>query len=138
MIDVKGAHGFEARLFIDQNNHLPLMVTYKGRAPRVMTAGGPMVRSAPGAAAHGSGQPLSEEERKKLSQETEQRLQREMAEQPLVEFSMFFDDWRAVDGITFPHVMRRGSGGETSEEWTITKVKVNPGIDAKKFTVETR
>ena len=133
VIDVKSADGFEARLFIDQNNHLPLMVTYKGRAPRVVTAGGPMVRSTPGGAAHGSAQPLTEEERRKRAQEAEQRVKQEMAEQPLVEFSMFFDDWRTVDGITFPHVMRRGSGGETSEEWTINKVKVNPKIDAKKF-----
>jgi len=52
-----------------------------------------------------------------------------------VEFSLFFDDWREVDGVTFPHVMRRAAGGETSEEWTINKVKVNPKIDAKTFAV---
>lgn len=133
VIDVRDANGFEARLFIDQNNHLPLMVTYKGRAPRMVTAGRPMVRSTERGAGHGSAPPVTEEERRKRAQEAEQHVKREMAEQPLVEFSMFFDDWRTVDGITFPHVMRRGSGGETSEEWTINKVKVNPKIDAKKF-----
>lgn len=119
VIDVNDADGFEARLFIDQNNYLPLMLTYKGRQPRMAT----QTRTAP----------ASQEERKKLQEDTEQRIKREMAEQPLVEFSMFFEDWREVDGITFPHVMRRAVGGETTEEWRINKVKVNPKLDPKKF-----
>jgi hypothetical protein len=73
-----------------------------------------------------------------MAQDVEGQVKREMSEQPLVEFSMFFDDWRQVDGITFPHVMRRGSGGETTEEWTVSKVKVNPKIDAKKFAADAR
>ena len=40
VIDVKNADSFAARLFIDQQTHLPLMVTYKGPQPRMMTAGG--------------------------------------------------------------------------------------------------
>ena len=63
-------------------------------------------------------------------------MQREAADAPLVEFSMFFDDWREVDGLNFPHVMRRASAGETTEEWAIDKVKVNPKLDAKKFAVD--
>lgn len=136
VIDVKDADGFEARLFIDQNNHMPLMVTYKGRAPRVMTSG-PM-RVAPGAAPGAGSRPPTEDERKKMQQDVEERLRREVAESPIVEFSLFFDDWREVDGVAFPHVMRRASGGETTEEWTITKVRINPKIDAKKFAADTK
>jgi hypothetical protein len=137
VIDVKDPEGFEARLFVDQNNYLPLMVTYKGRQPRMVTAGGPMTRVQSGGAQAQTRQ-LSDEERRKMAQDVEGQVKREMSEQPLVEFSMFFDDWRQVDGITFPHVMRRGSGGETTEEWTISKVKVNPKIDAKKFAADAR
>lgn len=136
VIDVRSADGFEARLFVDQNNYLPLMVTYKGRQPRVVT----QTRSAAGAAAHdaarGSTRQLSPEERKKLEQDREAQMQREPDEAPLVEFSMFFDDWREVGGITFPHVLRRGAGGETTEEWTVSSVKVNPKLDAKTFAVD--
>src|SRR5690606_36434131 len=114
-----------ARLFIDQKTHLPLMVTYKGRQPRMVTAGGPM-------------QPPGDEERKKMVQDAEARARRELAEAPIVEFSIFFDDWREVDGITFPHVLRRAAGGERSEELTVNKVKVNPKIDAKKFAADTK
>ena len=39
VIDVKNADGFAARLFIDEQTHLPLMVTYQGPQPRMMSAG---------------------------------------------------------------------------------------------------
>lgn len=136
VIDVKDADGFEARLFIDQNNHMPLMVTYKGRAPRVMTSG-PM-RVTPGAAPGAGSRPPTDEERRKMQQDVEERMRREVAESPLVEFSLFFDDWREVDGVVFPHVMRRASGGETTEEWTVSRVRINPKLDAKTFAAGTK
>jgi hypothetical protein len=135
VIDVKDGDGFEARLFIDQNNYLPLMVTYKGRQPRMVTSRAPGGAAGGAAQGHTQTRQLTDEERKKAQEEAEARIKQEMADQPLVEFSMFFDDWREVDGLQFPHVMRRGTGGETNEEWTITKVKVNPRIDPKKFDV---
>jgi hypothetical protein len=141
VIDVKDAEGFAARLFVDQNNYLPLMVTYQGRQPRVMTSGGPMVTSGGGAAAvHTQTQTrqLSEEERQKAQSDMEKRLAADLAKMPTVEFSLFFDDWREVDGVHFPHKMRRAVAGETNEEWTFSKVKLNPKIDAKKFAVEAK
>ncbi|MEX1128863.1 MAG: hypothetical protein WEB50_09880 [Vicinamibacterales bacterium] len=108
VIDVKGNDGFEARLFIDQNNHLPLMVTYKARPPRIMMSGA-----------------LAD-------------LEKAIAEQPLSDLTLFFDDWREVDGLTFPHTMRRAVAGETTEEWTFSKVKVNSKIDPAKFAVEAK
>ena len=50
VIDAKNADGFTARLFIDRETHLPLMVTYQGPQPRMITAGGPggAARPAPG------------------------------------------------------------------------------------------
>jgi hypothetical protein len=146
VIDVKNPDGFAARLFVDQNNYLPLMVTYQGRQPRVVTAGGPggPAATATGAAATATthtAQPaqarqMTEEERKQMEGDIEKRLAAEIAKQPTVEFSLFFDDWREVDGVRFPHKMRRAIAGETNEEWTISKVKLNPKIDAKKFAVD--
>lgn len=131
VIDVKDADGFEARLFIDQNNFLPLMVTYKGRQPRMMTSGAPMTRTMSSSA--GQGKPLSEEERRRLVADTDKMLTQQIAEQPLSDFSLFFDGWQEVDGLTFPHKMRRAVAGETTEEWTFSKVKVNPKIDPARF-----
>jgi hypothetical protein len=119
VIDVKDDDGFAARLFIDQNSKLPLMVTYKGRQGRVVTntSGGARATTT-------QGQPpqLSDDIKTAISQPA-----------PMVDFSLFFDDWREIDGINFPHSVRRASEGATSEEWKINRVKVNPKIDAKKF-----
>jgi hypothetical protein len=137
VIDAKNADGFNARLFIDRASHLPLMVTYQGPQPRMITAGGPPqggpgggVGVAPGA----ERRDLSEEERKKAREAAEKQLEELRAQPPaLVEFTLFFDDWREVGGIQFPHRIRRASAGTTNEEWTVGRVKVNPTIDPKKF-----
>ena len=51
----------------------------------------------------------------------------------MVDFALFFEEWREVEGIKFPHKMRRAMAGATTEEWTVNKVKVNPKIDPKRF-----
>jgi hypothetical protein len=127
VIDVKGNDGFEARLFIDQNNYLPLMVTYKARQPRIMTSGGPGT-IARGAAPGGVNVQAREIE----------AMARQATEQPLSDFTLFFDDWRQVDGLVFPHTMRRAVAGETTEEWTFSTVKINSKIDPAKFAVEAK
>ena len=77
---------------------------------------------------------MTEEERKKAREDAEKQIE-EMRSQPpaMVEFTLFFDDWREVGGIKFPHKLRRAMSGTTNEEWTVSKVKVNPKIDPKKF-----
>ena len=144
VIDVKDEDGFAARLFIDVNSKLPLMVSYQGRARQVMTSGmpggntaggGTRVVGPGGTTVSGSSRQLSEEEIKKLREQADKNVASLTAQgaQQTVEYSMFFEDWKEVDGINFPHVMRRASKGATDEEWTVRKVKVNPKIDPRKF-----
>lgn len=136
VIDAKDGDGFSARLFIDQETKLPLMVTYLAPQPRVITQGGP--RRSGEAPAHG-GQPaprpaMSDEERARMRAEAEQRV-KELQSQPpqLADFTLYFEEWREVDGVKFPHRIRRAMSGATNEEWTVNKVKVNPRIDARRF-----
>jgi hypothetical protein len=138
VIDVKNADGFAARLFIDQKTQLPLMVTYQGPQPRIVTAGGPRpAQSGAQATPPAQGRQMPEEERRKFAAEAEKQI-REMEKQPpaMVEYTLFFDDWREEDGVRFPHALRRASAGATTEEWTVKKVRVNPKIDPKKFETE--
>jgi hypothetical protein len=134
VIDAKNADGFAARLFIDQTTLLPLMVTYQGPQPRVVTAGGPRAAATTEARHGGEARPLTDEDRKKARDDAEKQIQ-EMQKQPpvMVDYALYFDDWREVDGVKFPHRIRRATGGATNEEWTVTRVKVNPKIDPKKF-----
>ena len=129
MIDVRNADGFRARLFVDQKTHLPLMVTYQGPQPRVITSGGPRP-----AVDGESRRQMTDEERKKAQADAQKQLE-ELQKQPpaMVEYALYFDDWREVDGIQFPYSLRRAVGGTTTEEWTVRKVRVNAKIDPKKF-----
>lgn len=113
VVDAKGADGFSARLFIDRATHLPLMVTYQAAKRVVFNAQG--------------GSPTSR-------QDIEKKLE-ELRTQPppAVEYRLYFSDWAEMDGIRFPRKIQRASEGETLEEWTVTKVKLNPKIDPKKF-----
>ena len=138
VIDVKNADNFSARLFIDQQTHLPLMVTYQGPQPRMLTSGGPRtVMGGGGAHVVQQSAGATEEERKKAQAEAEQQIQ-EMQKQPpaLVDYQVYFEDWREAEGIKFPFKMRRAMAGTTTEEWTVSKVKVNPKVDPKRFAGE--
>lgn len=135
VIDVKDADGFNVRVFIDQQSHLPLMLTYQGPQRRIVTAGGPMtVTAAGGAQVQGASRPMTDEDRKKMADSIQKQAQAAAAQPPtMVEYRMFFGEWTDVDGIKFPMKLQRATAGTTDEEWTITKVKVNPKIDLKKF-----
>ena len=141
VIDVKNADNFTARLFIDQQTHLPLMVTYKAPQPRMMTSGGPTVMTGPASGGGHvvrseapAGREMTEEERKKARAEAEQKIQEMQRQAPvLADFALYFEDWRDADGVKFPFKMRRATEGTTTEEWTVTKIKVNPKVDPKRF-----
>jgi len=137
IIDTKTADGFAARLFIDQATHLPLMVTYQGLQPRVVTVGGPGPGEGDRLSTQSAARPPSTREQERIDADARRQVERQETQPPpTVEYTLFFGDWRDVDGIKFPHSLRRASTGTTLEEWTISKVKVNPKIDPKKFDSE--
>jgi hypothetical protein len=133
VIDVKDVDGFAARLFIDAQTHVPLMLTYQGPQGRVVAMGGPR----PGGGARG--QPpqtrqLTGEPRKRLTDDARREAEALRKQPPaMVDHTLYFDEWREVDGIRFPHRMRRAAAGVTTEEWSVNRVRVNPKIDPKKF-----
>jgi hypothetical protein len=138
VIDVKNGDNFTARLFIDQQTHLPLMVTYQAPQPRMLTSGGPQRSVTPGGAHVVTQAPgATDEERKKAQAEAEKQMQ-ELQKQPVVlaDYQIYFEEWRDADGIKFPFKMRRAMAGTTTEEWTVSKVKVNPKVDPKRFAGE--
>lgn len=107
VIDVKGRDGstFAAQLFLDTATHRPLMLSYRGVAPRLVVQ---TQRAEPGSA-----QP------------------RGTAPPPLpagdvVDIALFLDDYRKVDGLLLPHHITRSIGGEVAEEWTFNTFAVNP------------
>ncbi len=116
VLDVKGPGGFATRLFLDQKTRLPLMLTYIGKKPRVVTQ-------------TVSGGPRKPEEVEKQAKE----MEAEAAKQPDVEYRIFLSDYRKVNGISFPHKLTRSIEDEVNEELEITTVKINPQINPEKF-----
>jgi hypothetical protein len=137
IIDVTGPDDFKVRLFVDAETHLPLMLSYMEPEPRMVTrmmtpggregAGG---RSGPPAA--GARPELTQEQRDEIAKLTKEA---EATPPKLVEYRLFFSDYRKVDGVSLPHRIARGLGAKTTEEWDITSYKVNPAFKADRFKV---
>jgi hypothetical protein len=122
MIDVKGPDGFAARLFLDVQTHLPLMLTYSAPEPRVVMR----------TAERGRAGTNAEAERERA--ETERR-QAEAAPQKMIEYRVFFSDYRDVGSLRLPHKISRGTAQKTTEEWEVKSYKINPALKADRFKV---
>jgi hypothetical protein len=150
VIDVKGEGEFAARLFIDSASHLPLMLSWMAKEPMAVVrrvtggpgGGGTVTLGGGGAVAVGgapAGQAarasMTPEERDKLVKQLEEQQKEAEAKRKVVEYRLFYSDYRVVDGISLPHRLQRSIDGKPAEEVTFDKVKVNGKVDAKKFTV---
>jgi hypothetical protein len=124
VVDVTGADNFSVRLFFDKKNHLPLLLSYRGPKPRVMT----MNRSAGGAA-------RSPEDVKKAREEAEKKLASEHPGGPPeeVDFYIRLSDHKKVDGLMLPFKLTFLTESAVSEEFEISKYQVNPQFKADKF-----
>lgn len=88
VLEVTGPAGFSARLVVQQDTHLPVMLMWQQPAP---------------------GQPAP------------------------VEYRLYYADFRDVNGVKWPFRIRRAVGGQTFEETTFDRIRINTKIDAKKF-----
>jgi hypothetical protein len=120
VLDVKGADGFSIQFFLDQKTHRPLMLSYMGKKPQIITR---TVTGGPGAARK------NPEEMEKHANE----IEAEGAKQPDVEYRIHLSDYREVNGVSIPHKLTRSIDNEVSEEMEITKVKINPQLKPEKF-----
>src|SRR4051812_4982432 len=115
VLDVKGPAGpgaFAARLFINADTHLPIMLTWSAPAPSMRgdpARGGPPSPAGGSPASAGQGQPSPPETR------------------------LYFGEYRDVSGLQLPFRLRRALGTDTVEETTFDGYKINAKIDPKKF-----
>jgi hypothetical protein len=139
VIDVKGPEGFAARLFLDAESHLPLMLTYMAAEPRMLLRttgrrGGPPPAAPQGSAGNITNTPgaLSPEEKERLDKAMKEA---EATPAKLVEHRLFFSDFRQVGGLSLPHHITRESAGKPIEEWDIKSYQVSPNFKADRFKV---
>ena len=151
VIDVKGEDGFAAKLFIDAQTHLPLMLSWMDREPitMMMGPGGTVTTGgAPGAGVavsggattftrveRSGGTPPTPEEREKMMKDLEARRKEAEAKARTVEYRVYYSDYRSIGGVQLPHKIQRSIDGKPTEEMVFDTIKVNAKIDAKKFQV---
>jgi len=122
VIDVSGPDNFSVRVFFDQKSHLPLLLSYRGPKPRVMT----MTRQA--------GSPAKPEDIKKAQEEAEKKMHAEAPPVPEeVDFYIRLTDHKKVGGIMLPHKLTFLTESEVSEEFEISKYQLNPQFKADHF-----
>lgn len=122
VIDVSGPENFALRVFFDKSSHLPLLLSYRGPKPRVVT----MTRPAGGAA--------KPEEIKKAREEAEKKMHAETPAAPEeVEFYIRLSDHKKVGGVMLPHKLTFLTENEVSEEFEISKYQLNPQFKTDHF-----
>ena len=141
ILEVQGAEGFTAKLFVDGKSHLPLMLTWMDKEPLTMTMGGP---GGPGTVAirggnvqvGGSGRSgTSPEDAARMQQEMADRMKEAEAKRRIVEYRVFYADYKVFDGVKLPTKIQRMTEGVPTEELALEKIKVNGKIDPNKFKV---
>ncbi len=128
VIDVTGDDDFKARLFIDTRTHRPLMLSWMDREPSVTPAIGHG-----GAEAHGSG--VRAQGGHGGGSSTDARANEVEANRRVVEFRLFYKDYRPVSGVQIPHRLQSMVDGRVTEELTFDRVLLNRRIDESRFRV---
>lgn len=122
VIDVSGPDNFSVRVFFDKASHLPLLLSYRGPKPRVVT----MTRQAGG--------PAKPEDIKKARDEAEKKMHAEAPAVPEeVDFYIRLTDHKKVAGLTLPHKLTFLTENEVSEEFEISKYQLNPQFKTDHF-----
>jgi hypothetical protein len=122
VIDVSGPDNFSIRVFFDQKSHLPLLLSYRGPKPRIVT----MTRQA--------GSAPKADEIKKAQDEAEKKMHAEAPAAPEeVDFYIRLTDHKKVGGLMLPHKLTFLTDSEVSEEFEISKYQLNPQFKADHF-----
>jgi hypothetical protein len=122
VIDVSGPNNFAVRVFFEKKSHMPLLLSYRGPKPRIMT----MQRPA------GSG--TKAEDVAKAREEAEKKMHAEAPAAPEeVDFYIRLTDYKKVGGVMLPHKLTSLTENEVSEEFEISKYQLNPQFKADRF-----
>lgn len=125
VLDVKGPANFAARLFINAQTHLPVMVSWEVRGAAGPPRGGPPpTLGPPPVAPPPAGPPPA-------AATPAAPLQPPAA----VEHRLYFADYREVDGLQLPFRLRRAVGPDTTEETTFDRFRINARVDPRRFEV---
>lgn len=121
-IDVSDPGNFSVRMFFDKESHLPLLLSYRGPKPRIITA---FARPGDGKTADAA---------KKAQEDAEKKLEADAQSKPQeVDFFIRMTEYKKVNGVLLPHKLTFLTEAEVSEEFEISRYQLNPTLKADKF-----
>jgi hypothetical protein len=127
VIDATGPDKFAIRIYFDKESRLPLLLSYRGVKPRIMTMNRP---AGSGGGAVSTARP---EDIKKAQEDAHKKLAETPPVPEEVEFYIRLADHKKVSGVTLPHKLTFLTESEVSEELEIKKYQLNPQFKADKF-----
>jgi hypothetical protein len=147
VLEVKSPDGAATRLFVESTTHMPLMMTWtgggqrggrggqgggRGRAGDATAQGGaPQGAAAPATA---PAAPQSPPQNGATVETAQGRRGRGFGGGVPATLEMHLSEYKAVNGIKLPHLITRGTNGETAEEWVIKSYRINPTFKANTFS----
>jgi hypothetical protein len=140
ILDVKGPANFSARFVVQRDTHLPVMLMWQLPATNVVLRipGQPMPGPlAPGAVIVDAPAPpataASQEDRDKYAATIATLRRQALTQAKPIDYRVYYADFRDVDGVKWPFRLRRAIAGETIEETTFDRIRINAKIDPRKF-----
>ena len=140
ILDVGGPANFSARFVVQRDTHLPVMLMWQvpatnvvfripGQPPPPVIPPGSIVVDAPAPPAGTA----TQEERDQYAAAIANLRRQTLSQAKPVETRIYYADFREVDGLKLPFRIRRAVGGETIEETTFDRFRINAKIDPRRF-----
>ena len=134
VMEAKGPANFTLRFFVHTQTHLPVMVTWLAPVTPanivIVLPGQPPSAPVPGSIVVEAPPPPPEtatkEERDKYANDIAALRKKTLAEAKPIEHRLYYSDYRDVDGMQFPFRLRRAVAGQTTEETTFDRFRINP------------
>ena len=140
ILDVAGPVNFSARFVVQRDTHLPVMLMWQVPPTTVMLRipGQPMPGSVPpGALVVDAPAPppasASQDDRTQYAATIANLRRQALTQAKPIDYRMYYADFRDVDGFKVPFRIRRAIAGETIEETTFDRIRINARIDPRKF-----
>jgi hypothetical protein len=142
VLDVAGPASFSARLVVHRATHLPVMLMWQvpatsvvfrvpGQPPPATVPPGAVLADAPAPPAEGA----SQEDRTQYAATIATLRRQTLAQAKPIDYRIYYGDFREVNGLKWPFRVKRAIAGETIEETTFDRIRINARIDPKTFEV---
>jgi len=140
ILDISGPANFSARFVVQRDTHLPVILMWQLPATNVVfrIPGQPVPNPLPpGALLVDAPTPpaasASQDDRDQYATTIATLRRQTLAQAKPIDYRVYYGDFRDVNGMKWPFRIRRAIGGETIEETTFDRFRINAKIDPRKF-----